>query len=148
MGNLLMNEFNKDSIVKLLQKNDISVDNNYLLVTKHRSIGEDVVKLLINNVYNAIDASSQYLLVFTKDAIYETKVSGDLLDFKEREDVLFNKYDHSKISDFHVEQKMTKHIISWKVGNQVYAYEVGNFQGVYGFVSENFKHLQETQFYF
>lgn len=148
MGNIIFNNFDENKIVELLHKNNIHEKNNYLLVTKHRTAKEGLVKLIINNTYNAIDASLQYLLVFSNDAIYETKISGELLDFLERKDISFNKYKHNEISDFDVVKKMTKYIISWKVEDKTFSYEVDKFQGIYGFVKENFNHLEKNNFYF
>lgn len=140
---LIFNDFNKNSIEELLKKNNIAVDNNYLLVTKNRGIKEGIMKLLVNNTYNAIDGSRQYLLVFTSEAIYETKVSG-----LKREEITFNKYKHDEISNFNLKRKFTKYIISWQVGSKNYAYEVDKFQGIYSFIKHNFNDLQNKNFYF
>lgn len=148
MGSLLFNDFDKNKIVELLHNNNIPEENNYLLVTKHRTAVENITKLFINNTYNAIDASLQYLLVFTSDAIYEAKISGDFLDFIKRGEISFNKYKHNEIRDFNVIKKMTKQIISWKSSGKIYSYEVDKFQGIYGFVKENFNYLQKNNFYF
>ncbi|MBU0278666.1 MULTISPECIES: hypothetical protein [unclassified Gemella] len=147
MKSLLFNDFDKSKIIELLQNNNIPEENNYLIVTKNRSIKEGLIKLLINSTYNAIDASLQYLLVFTSDAIYEARISGEVLDFLKRGEISFNKYKHNEISDFNIEKKMTKHIISWKAGGKIYSYEVDKFQGIYGFVKENFNYLQENNFF-
>lgn len=148
MANLLFNDFDEHKIVEYLHKNNMLVSNNYLLVTKQRSIKEGLLKLFINNTYNAMDASLQFLLIFTSDAIYEAQISGDLLDFMNRGELSFNVYQHTDIRHFKMTEKMTKYVLSWDVLGKSYAYEVDKFQGIYGFVKENFKALQKNNFYF
>lgn len=36
---------------------------------------------------------------------------------------------------------------NWKFGDECYSFEVDKFQGIFGFVKENFNHLQEIDFF-
>lgn len=145
---MIFEKFDNVKLEKLIVDNGIIPNKNYLLATKNRNFIEGVFKLFINNIYNSIDASLQYLLIFDYDSIYITKISTGLLESVDEMEFTFRKFNHDEIESFNVTTEISKHIISWCFLGKQYAFEIDKPQGVYSFVTDNFNYLTEQNFNF
>lgn len=144
---MIFEKFDEKSLEELLKRNGITADRNYLLATRHRGLVEGTVKLFVNGIYNMLDAGVLYLLVFCENDIIFTKLTKDLIDLiKNKEVIYFQRFHKKEIDSFSVSTKLTKHLISWNSKGKEYSFEIDKFQGIYGFVKENFRYLKENNF--
>lgn len=144
---MIFNKFNENRLIEELKKNNIEVNKNYFLVNRIRSFKKALAQLLIWNLYFTIEGASLYLVVFTADNIFVSKVSGELLGFKERDFLEFTKIPMNQIENFTIKKHFTKVVVSWEYQDEKMAFEISyKFPGIYRFNKENCEYLLEKNF--
>lgn len=113
---------------------------NYLVALKHNNWKKSLLKLLISNIYAAVDSARQYILVFDEQGIHEKEMSfSDHADF-----VLIPWHE---IQEFDIHPKGKKTIIEVNHLGKIYAYEVEDNEHLLKGNDERLEHLQANDFY-
>ncbi|MGJ9585619.1 hypothetical protein ACRQFN_02415 [Actinotignum sp. GS-2025e] len=103
----------EEDILAFLREHGIEAGANYLVVRKYRSFLGGIGKLLVSNLWNAIDAAVIRVLVVTDAEFIVINPEGKsgLSNISRADGERFRRYPWESVIDFHVERKATTALI-------------------------------------
>ncbi|EPD27778.1 hypothetical protein [Actinotignum schaalii] len=126
----------EEDILAFLREHGIEAGANYLVVRKYRSFLGGIGKLLVSNLWNAIDAAVIRVLVVTDAEFIVINPEGKsgLSNISRADGERFQRYPWESVIDFHVERKATTALISWTAEGKAQTWEADiNHPGVFSF---------------
>lgn len=110
----------KSEVVKMVEES-FGPSEDYLVVLKHNNVVKSGLKLMISNLYSAMDSSRTFILYFDHQGIHEKEISlSDHADF-----ILIP---WNEVEEFTIKDKGSKAILFANHLGKTYSYSV-DFDG-------------------